>query len=52
VPLSDEGLEHKFAACVATVFERKRVDELLRKLWSIDGVDNVAPLIESMIKPR
>ncbi len=52
VPLNDEGLEAKFVGCLAGVFDRKRTDDLARRLWSIDSIDNVVPLIDAMVKPQ
>jgi 2-methylcitrate dehydratase PrpD len=51
VPLDDAGLKAKFSDLVATVLGPARAHDLLQRIWSVDGVDNVAPLVEAMAKP-
>jgi 2-methylcitrate dehydratase PrpD len=51
VPLDDTGLKAKFSDLVAPVLGAARAHELLERIWSVDTIDNVAPLVEAMAKP-
>jgi hypothetical protein len=51
VPFGDEGLTGKFLDLVAPVLGDARAKELAQRLWTIDDVPDVAPLVESMAKP-
>jgi 2-methylcitrate dehydratase PrpD len=48
VPLDDNGLIAKFHGLVAPVFGDKKAEELATRLWAIDQVKTVSPLIEAM----
>jgi 2-methylcitrate dehydratase PrpD len=50
VPLDDEGLIEKFHGLVAPVFGDKRAKDLSARLWSIEALDDVAPLVEALAK--
>jgi 2-methylcitrate dehydratase PrpD len=50
VPLDDDGLKRKFDGLVAPVLGGKRAAELAHRLWEVDGVDDIAPLVEAMAK--
>ena len=50
VPLDDAGLKAKFHDLVAPVLGAARTDDLAQRLWSIEDMQDVAPLIESMAK--
>ncbi len=47
VPLDDAGLRAKFHDLVAPVLGAARAKELDERLWSVEALDNVAPLLES-----
>jgi len=49
VPLSDDGLAAKFHDLVDPVLGVKRSEELLDRLWHLDGVDDVRGLIDAMV---
>jgi hypothetical protein len=51
VPLDDSGLQAKFLKLVAPVFGPARAKELMERLWSVEKIADVAPLVESMAKP-
>jgi 2-methylcitrate dehydratase PrpD len=51
VPLDDSGLQAKFLELVAPVFGPARAKELMERLWSVEKIADVAPLVESMAKP-
>jgi 2-methylcitrate dehydratase PrpD len=51
VPLDDAGLKAKFADLVGPVLGSTRMKELTERLWSIDTIADVAPLVDSMAKP-
>jgi 2-methylcitrate dehydratase PrpD len=51
VPLDNRGLQAKFSELVAPVLGTARAQELLQRIWSVDMIDNVAPLVEAMAKP-
>jgi 2-methylcitrate dehydratase PrpD len=50
VPLDDDGLKAKFVGLVAPVLGDARADVLVGRIWSIETLDNVAPLIEATAK--
>ena len=50
VPLDDEGLKRKFDGLVAPVLGERRAAELSERLWTVDTIDNIAPLVEAMAK--
>ena len=50
VPLDDAGLIEKFRGLVGPVFGDKRAKDLSERLWSIEALDDVAPLVEAMAK--
>ena len=52
VPLDDSGLKAKFLELVAPVFGPARAKELMEGVWSVEEIDDVAPLVESMAKPK
>ena len=52
VPLDDSGLKAKFLDLVGPVFGPARAKELMERVWSIDAVSDVAPLVEAMAKPK
>jgi 2-methylcitrate dehydratase PrpD len=51
VPLDDTGLKAKFSELVAPALGTARAHELLERIWSVDTIDNIAPLVEAMAKP-
>jgi 2-methylcitrate dehydratase PrpD len=51
VPLDDAGLKAKFLDLVGPVLGVARAKELGERLWSLDEISDVAPLVESMAKP-
>jgi 2-methylcitrate dehydratase PrpD len=51
VPLDDAGLTAKFLDLVGPVLGAARAKELGERLWSLDEISDVAPLVESMAKP-
>jgi 2-methylcitrate dehydratase PrpD len=50
VPLDDEGLKAKFHGLVAPVLGEVRAGELAQRLWDIEAVEDVAPLVEMAAK--
>jgi 2-methylcitrate dehydratase PrpD len=50
VPLDDDGLIEKFHGLVAPVFGDKRGKDLSARLWNIEALDDVAPLVEELAK--
>jgi hypothetical protein len=48
VPLDDAGLRAKFMDLVAPVLGGGAADELANRLWSIDEIGDIAPLVEAM----
>jgi 2-methylcitrate dehydratase PrpD len=50
VPLDDAGLKAKFSDLVGPVLGAPRANELLERLWSVEAIADVAPLVESMAK--
>jgi 2-methylcitrate dehydratase PrpD len=51
VPLDDAGLNDKFLGLVAPVLGDTHAAELSKRLWTIDEIDNVTTLVETMAKP-
>jgi 2-methylcitrate dehydratase PrpD len=51
VPLDDAGLQAKFLDLVGPVLGAARAKELMERLWSVDAIADVAPLVEAMAKP-
>jgi 2-methylcitrate dehydratase PrpD len=51
LPLDDKGLEAKFRDLVSPVLGGDRAVALARQFWSIDAIDDVRALIETMAKP-
>ena len=51
VPLDDAGLTAKFLDLAGPVLGAARAKELGERLWSLDAISDVAPLVESMAKP-
>jgi 2-methylcitrate dehydratase PrpD len=51
VPLDDDGLIAKFKGLVAPVFGNKRADDLADRLWNIETLGDVAPLVEALAQP-
>jgi 2-methylcitrate dehydratase PrpD len=50
VPLDDAGLRAKFLGLVGPVLGTAKARELDERIWSIEEVTDVAPLVESMAK--
>jgi 2-methylcitrate dehydratase PrpD len=50
VPLDDAGLKAKFHGLVAPVLGEARAHELARRLWDVEAVDDIAPLVEMTAK--
>ena len=50
MPLDDDGLIAKFHGLVAPVFGEQRAKDLSERLWTIDRLDDVAPLVEALAK--
>jgi 2-methylcitrate dehydratase PrpD len=48
VPLDDAGLRAKFLGLVAPVLGAAAADELAKRLWSIEQIGDIAPLVEAM----
>jgi len=48
VPLDDDGLIAKFLGLVGPVLGEQRAKDLSERLWTIDTIADVAPLIESL----
>jgi 2-methylcitrate dehydratase PrpD len=51
LPLDDAGLQAKFLGLVSPVLGQERAQELAMRLWSVDDIKEVAPVIEMMTKP-
>jgi 2-methylcitrate dehydratase PrpD len=51
VPLDDAGLKAKFHGLVAPVLGAGSAADLAQRLWTIESLDNVVPLIEALAKP-
>jgi 2-methylcitrate dehydratase PrpD len=52
LPLDDAALETKFLDLVSPVLGKERAHDLARRVWSIEELDHVGPLIEALAKPR
>ena len=50
VPLDDDGLIAKFLGLVEPLYGGKRAKDLSERLWAIDKLDDVAPLVEALAK--
>ncbi|HKA81827.1 MAG TPA: MmgE/PrpD family protein [Xanthobacteraceae bacterium] len=50
VPLDDAGLRAKFLGLVDPVLGTAKAKELNERIWSVEDVADVAPLVESMAK--
>jgi 2-methylcitrate dehydratase PrpD len=50
VPLDDAGLRAKFLGLVSPVLGTAKAKELDQRIWSIEEIADVAPLVESMAK--
>jgi 2-methylcitrate dehydratase PrpD len=50
VPLDDAGLRAKFLDLVGPVLGAARAKELAEQVWAVEGIGDVAPLVESMAK--
>ena len=51
VPLDDAGLKAKFYDLVGPVFGAGRAKDIGEQLWAIEGVNDIAPLLDSLAKP-
>ena len=51
VPLDDTGLKAKFHGLVAPVHGDERARDLARRLWTVEELADVTPLIEALAKP-
>jgi len=51
VPLDDAGLKAKFYDLVGPMFGAARAREIGEPLWSIEDAKNIAPLLDSLVKP-
>jgi 2-methylcitrate dehydratase PrpD len=51
VPLDDAGLTAKFLDLVGPVLGAAQAKDLAERLWSVEQIADVAPLIEAMTKP-
>ena len=52
VPLDDAGLKAKFIGLVEPVHGSATAQELAQRLWSIDQMGDVTPLVEALAKPK
>jgi 2-methylcitrate dehydratase PrpD len=52
VPLDDGGLQAKFLELAGPMFGTARAKELMEQLWSVEAIGDVAPLVESLAKPK
>ena len=50
VPLDDAGLIAKFHGLVEPLYGEQRAKDLSEQLWTLDRLDNVAPLVEALAK--
>ncbi len=48
VPLDDTGLREKFSDLVAPLLGSTAAGELANRLWSVDEIGDIAPLVEAM----
>jgi len=51
LPLDDAALKAKFLDLVGPVLGAARANDLAERLWSLEAIDDVASLVESMAKP-
>jgi 2-methylcitrate dehydratase PrpD len=51
VPLDDDGLIAKFHGLVGPVLGEAPARELSERLWNVEAIDDVAPLVEALAKP-
>ena len=51
VPLDDTGLKAKFHGLVAPVHGDEKARDLARRLWTVEELTDVTPLIEALAKP-
>jgi 2-methylcitrate dehydratase PrpD len=51
VPLDDAGLTAKFLDLVGPVLGAARAKDMGERLWSLEEISDVTPLVESMAKP-
>ncbi len=51
VPLDDDGLKAKFIGLVEPVHGGAKAQELAQRLWSIDQMPDVTPLVDALAKP-
>jgi 2-methylcitrate dehydratase PrpD len=52
VPLDDAGLLTKFNELVSPVLGESRAQDLAQRLWDMEQIEDVAPLVESMALAR
>jgi hypothetical protein len=50
VPLDDAGLIAKFHGLVEPLYGEQRAKDLSERLWTVDRLDTVAPLVEALAK--
>lgn len=50
VPFDDAGLKAKFSDLVGPVLGAARAQELMRQVWALDAIPDVAPLVEATAK--
>jgi 2-methylcitrate dehydratase PrpD len=50
VPLDDDGLIAKFHGLVAPVYGDRRAQDLSERLWNIEALNDVVPLVEMLAK--
>jgi 2-methylcitrate dehydratase PrpD len=51
LPLDDAALKGKFLDLVGPVLGPARAKDLAERLWSVDAIDDVASLVQSMARP-
>jgi len=51
VPLDDNGLTAKFHGLVEPVLGAAAATDLAQRLWTVDTLDNIVPLIEALARP-
>jgi 2-methylcitrate dehydratase PrpD len=51
VPLDDQGLKAKFLDLAGPTFGAATAEELARRLWTIDTLDDIAPVVEALAAP-
>jgi 2-methylcitrate dehydratase PrpD len=50
IPLDDVGLQAKFLELVEPVLGAARAEDVLERLWRVEEMENVAPLVEAMAR--